>query len=189
MVSCKLTEAKNRTQCRRLYKTFCFHKGRGKWQFVEVCKGTKTVPLPLLCALSSRRRKGNPPPSPGQRETPPVGLRRQPPLRGGQKSLAPAVFSATRQSEHSPVAVKGSAVQIGDHGANCFGHARCEPTEPPRRNSRREFTSAVVPHRFLHRNFVEVCKGTKAVPLPLLCALSSRRRKGNPLHRDSGKTQ
>ena len=48
----------NRTQKRRLYKTFCSHKRRGKWPFVEVCKGTKAVPLPLLCASFFSQKKG-----------------------------------------------------------------------------------------------------------------------------------
>ena len=42
----------------RLYKTFCSHKRRGKWPFVEVCKGTKAVPLPLLCASFFSQKKG-----------------------------------------------------------------------------------------------------------------------------------
>ena len=49
------------TQSRRLHKMFCFHKGRGKWQFVEDRKGTKAVPLPLLCASFFSQKKGQSP--------------------------------------------------------------------------------------------------------------------------------
>ncbi len=49
---------KCRTQSRRLHKIFCFQKGRGKWQFVKDRKGTKAVPLPLLCASFFSQKKG-----------------------------------------------------------------------------------------------------------------------------------
>ena len=99
-------------------------------------------------------------------------------LQEGAISPNPAACSATRQSEQSSVAVEGDAARTGDHGADCLEHVCCELTEPPRTNSRREFTSAVVPYRLLHRNFVEDRKGTKTVPLPLLCAPFFSQKKG-----------
>ena len=147
----------------RLYKTFCSHKRRGKWPFVEVCKGTKAVPLPLLCASFFSQKKGQLPVFDGAAGKLPQSACAASPLKEGAKiPLTPAVCSAIRQSEQSSVAVEGGAVR----------------TEKYRSQSRRLYKTFCSHKRRGKWPFVEVCKGTKAVPLPLLCASFFSQKKG-----------
>ncbi len=71
------------------------------------------------------------------------------------EKIIPKATVYTKEAENL-LTVEGGVAQTGGHGVGCLEHPHCELTEPPRTNSRREFTSAVVSHRFLHRNFVGV---------------------------------